>query len=437
MIGRSFFLERRKMRKTLLLLCVTLTVTVLADQKEPEPLKHRILPLPFVNRGEKEHDWLISALSDALHCKLSSATKKDEKTVVYDYENILNGLQKLLLLYSDITKESHIKRIFAHFGATHIITGEFYTEEGKVSLKLLLYALGDEAPKKMVEEKMSGSIDNINYLLTKVAERVLKALGEEGVEADEKLLTVLPLKESLYPDYAKVLLYRRDEETYEKAVERLTELYQKGCREAPVLFQLGWFSAQKALQTEDADEMLRFRNVAKKFFRDAAEEAFARASNSLGLILYADAHYADAEMEFKKAIKADPKLPVAYFNLGNLYLKIRKFKKALEPLLRAYRLAPADPAVANALGCAFFELEKNDEAEKWFLKAVKLDEEMPEPHLGLALLYDEKNEKKKAAEHYGRYLQSGGEDEEGWISLRLERLRREILKGEDKKKKER
>ena len=428
-------MERRKMRKISLLICVTLAVTALADQTEP--LKYRILPLPFVNRGEKEHDWLTSALSDALHYKLSSATKKDEKTVVYDYENILNGLQKLLLLYSDITKESHIKRIFTHFGATHIITGDFSAEGKEVSLKLLLYAFGDGAPKKMVEEKMSGSIDNINNLLTKVAERVLKALEEEGVEADERLLSVLPLKESLYPDYAKVLLYRRDEETYEKAVERLTELYKKGCRDAPVLFQLGWFSVQKALQTEDADEMLRFRNVAKKFFRDAAEKASARASNSLGLILYADSHYADAEIEFKKAIKADPKLHIAHFNLGNLYIKIRKFEKALEPLLRAYALAPADPAVANALGCAYFELEKNDEAEKWLLKAVELDEEMPEPHLGLALLYDERNDKKKAAEHYGRYLQSGGEDEEGWISLRLERLRREILKGEDKKKKER
>jgi tetratricopeptide (TPR) repeat protein len=402
------------------------------DVEQTKVLERRVLPLPFMNRGKMEDAWLGYAISDSIHFKCNRATKDDTRVVFYDYEAVLRVLKDLLLLRSDLTDEKHIKKVSAHFGATLIITGEFSVNEGKVTIKIFAYGFSPKSgeAERLGEKSVEGKMDSLDDLLSSVAKEVLIFSGYTSPFT----LKALPLSdERLYIEYAKVLYYKRDPDTYEKAMEILSKLHEK-CKEAPVLYQLGWLSTEKALKTENESEMRIFRDVAKKFFNKAGEtdSSFARAFNSLGLIFLAEKNYANAEIQFVKAAKADAKLPDAHYALGNLYLEIRKYEKAVEPLKVAYSLKPGDAGIANSLGCTYFELEKLTEAEDWYKRALELDKNCLEAHQGLGLLYDEKGNKEKAAEHYGKYIELGGDDED--IKARLIQLRLELLKGEGKEK---
>ncbi|MCX7703108.1 MAG: tetratricopeptide repeat protein [Planctomycetota bacterium] len=402
------------------------------DVEKTRVVERRILPLPFMNRGKAEENWLGYALCDSVHFKCGRALKEDVQIVFYDYEQVLAVLSELLLLRSDLTEARHIRRVAARFGATHVVTGEYSSKDGKVSIKIFLYGYSpkDDSLQKLKEASVEGSISSLENLLVSVSENLLILLDFSRKFSLEGLV----LKDaSLYVEYAKVLLNKRDPDCYEKAMDILGRLHEKS-KEAAVLYQLGWFSVQKALSMEDESQMKLFFDVAKKLFRAAGESdsSFARAFNSLGMILLAENNFAEAEVQFAKASKADKKLSDCYYNLGSLYLKIRKYEKAVESLKTAYSLKPGDSAIANSLGCAYFEMEKQGEAEEWYKKAVELNRDCKEAHMGLGLLYDEKGEKEKAAEHYGRYVELGGEDE--GIVARLEQLRREILRGEKKEK---
>src|SRR6202167_94643 len=87
-----------------------------------------------------------------------------------------------------------------------------------------------------------------------------------------------------------------------------------------------------------------------------------------------------AVAEFQKAIELDPKLAVAFVDLGDLYIERREYAAAIPPLKRAVELSPSLEGAHRLLGYALLAQGYADEAIPHLEKAHDVDA------LGIALL---------------------------------------------------
>ncbi|MBI5643451.1 MAG: tetratricopeptide repeat protein [Deltaproteobacteria bacterium] len=62
-----------------------------------------------------------------------------------------------------------------------------------------------------------------------------------------------------------------------------------------------------------------------------------------------------AKREYSKVIETDKTSALAYFGMGNVYLKLKDFKEAESNYLKAIRIEPANSAFYNNLAWAFME----------------------------------------------------------------------------------
>src|SRR6185295_20030326 len=74
--------------------------------------------------------------------------------------------------------------------------------------------------------------------------------------------------------------------------------------------------------------------------------------------------YDSAENNLRLATQTDPKYEIAYYNLGKVYQKQRKWDKAAEAFEQAVQLAPKNANYQYDLGEAYLEAKKVDQAEK-------------------------------------------------------------------------
>jgi tetratricopeptide (TPR) repeat protein len=77
-----------------------------------------------------------------------------------------------------------------------------------------------------------------------------------------------------------------------------------------------------------------------------------------------------AEASLRKALKEDPRIIDAYSALGNLCLKQKRAKEAVELFLQALQLRPGDPLLVVGLGSSLIRDGKPDEAESVLRKAL-------------------------------------------------------------------
>ncbi len=103
-----------------------------------------------------------------------------------------------------------------------------------------------------------------------------------------------------------------------------------------------------------------------------------------GLIFYNEGNYANAILNFEKALKSS-KAPSLYNLLGLAYLEEGKFKKAVDPLVSATRLDEENGKYYFDAGYAFYRLKIWDTAIQYFLDAYDLLKEGK--RLGAACIY--------------------------------------------------
>ncbi len=97
--------------------------------------------------------------------------------------------------------------------------------------------------------------------------------------------------------------------------------------------------------------------------------------------------YDTAERDLKLAIQTDPTYEIAYYNLGKVYQKQRKWDKAAESFAAAVDRAPNNANYAYDLGEANLELKKLDEAAKALKSASDLDATLFKAHWRLGIVY--------------------------------------------------
>ena len=158
--------------------------------------------------------------------------------------------------------------------------------------------------------------------------------------------------------------------TYEQAVRNLSENR----------LSLGMASLKEALQLDPGN---------------------AQYHNTLGLVLLNLGRPVDAQAEFQTAIDLDSSNPDLRHNLGIALAQQNRFEDALA----AYRKALASPTYTTPevayynMGEAFIRLKKPQEAQEAFRTAIQLEPTMVAAHygLGLALSQGGRREEAKAA----------------------------------------
>ena len=116
----------------------------------------------------------------------------------------------------------------------------------------------------------------------------------------------------------------------------------------------------------------------------------------------------------------------ALFNLGRLYSDDGRFEEAISAYKQAIETMPGyyqSHSLYNMMGEAFFKLGQFDQAETWYLKALRVKADHVPAHLTLAKLYAKINRSAEAEklflavqvlapndssvyQHYGQLLQS-------------------------------
>ena len=110
------------------------------------------------------------------------------------------------------------------------------------------------------------------------------------------------------------------------------------------------------------------------------------AHNNLGGVLYDLKRYEEAEKECKEAIRINPNLAEAHNNLGILYEHFKRYKEAEKEYREVIRINPDYANVHNNLGTLLEDLKRYEEAEKEFREAIRINPGDDYAHYNLGLL---------------------------------------------------
>jgi len=99
-----------------------------------------------------------------------------------------------------------------------------------------------------------------------------------------------------------------------------------------------------------------------------------------------------AEEYGKKAVALDPKLPLAHFLLGELYLYQSKVPEAIAQLQQELAINPGHAASYYKLADAYSRVQKYDDAEKLLQRSIWLDATASGPYILMGKVLEKKGE---------------------------------------------
>ncbi|MGH7399093.1 MAG: tetratricopeptide repeat protein [Candidatus Rokuibacteriota bacterium] len=124
--------------------------------------------------------------------------------------------------------------------------------------------------------------------------------------------------------------------------------------------------------------------------------------NAVGAVMLNIGRFADAQVEFQKAVELDPTYADAYHNLGSAHAEQGKWEEAIG----AYRKALAQTIYArpqttyNNLGYAYWALDRRKEAEDAFRSALQLEPKLVPSHFWLGVLLEKEGREAEAKTHF-------------------------------------
>ncbi len=148
---------------------------------------------------------------------------------------------------------------------------------------------------------------------------------------------------------------------------------------------------------------------------DDAEEEFGRALRlnpryplsmyNLGLVYYRKGFMDEAIHYYQEAIELDSKSPDFFYNLGLAYYQKGLYEKAIRAYHKVLELNPDYENGHNSLGLAYKKLEQWDKAVRSFQEELRRHPENVYTYLYLGDVYMEKKEYSKALTHYRKALE--------------------------------
>ncbi|WP_338669938.1 tetratricopeptide repeat protein [Pseudodesulfovibrio methanolicus] len=104
--------------------------------------------------------------------------------------------------------------------------------------------------------------------------------------------------------------------------------------------------------------------------------------------------------EYLERVKKNPDDVEALVGLGNSFLMMRAWDRALEPLEKARKLRPDDTSVLKAVGIAYFNKEEYTKASEAYEAILKIDPEDTLALFNLGVIYKHYFKKPDIAQTY-------------------------------------
>ena len=122
---------------------------------------------------------------------------------------------------------------------------------------------------------------------------------------------------------------------------------------------------------------------------------------------YTEKNYAKAEECYLEAIKFEPELGDAFYNLGLVYRAMGDNARAIVSYLKTIELSPKDAEAYNNLGCIFCEQKEYSKAKQYFIKAIELNTNYKTAYFNLGFIFRLLGEYEKAEDCESRYDEMG------------------------------
>lgn len=149
---------------------------------------------------------------------------------------------------------------------------------------------------------------------------------------------------------------------------------------------------------------------------------------SLGVINLHTGNFEKAENLLNKAVNNKPDNELALFNLSVLYENTGEFQKALNTLKRLISINPYNGEYFQTIGLFYLTQSLYTDAEKKFLEALRLDDNLNEARKGLVIIYQNQNELKESS----KYLNELEEISPGLQHLNILKANQQYLEGKIK-----
>ncbi len=165
-----------------------------------------------------------------------------------------------------------------------------------------------------------------------------------------------------------------------------------------------------AQEATDLFKMQRYDEAAAKYqtIIDKYPESLYAWSN-LGVVRSQEGKLQEAMKALQQAVKLSPNDAFSYRNLGIVYYQLDQNDAAIDALERSIALDPNNVYSHDYLGCACSQKGWQEVAEKEFRKAIEINDDFPDAHYNLAIVYamQKPPSLELARKHYKRALELG------------------------------
>ena len=165
-----------------------------------------------------------------------------------------------------------------------------------------------------------------------------------------------------------------------------------------------------AQEATDLFESKHYDEAAAKYqtIIDKYPESLYAWSN-LGVVRSQQGKLQEAMKALQQAVKLSPNDAFSYRNLGIVYYQLGQNDAAIDALERSIALDPNNVYSHDYLGCACSQKGWEEVAEKEFHKAIEINDDFPDAHYNLAIVYAMQKPPSLALarHHYQRALDLG------------------------------
>jgi Tfp pilus assembly protein PilF len=159
------------------------------------------------------------------------------------------------------------------------------------------------------------------------------------------------------------------------------------------------------------ENQLRYWHDSETLFTHALEvKDSAMAHASLGAVLQGQNKPSEAMTQYIMALRLDPELDSAYWNLAKLFGEEGKLELAAVYYREAVKRKPISPVPYDNLGVILAELKRPDEAMQAFSSAARVDPTATQPHFLMGRLLLQEGQDAEAVVQLHKALQLDPDD---------------------------
>jgi adenylate cyclase len=344
--------------------------------------KRRIAILPFASMSPDPNDEYFA---DGMTEELITAMSGLQGLQVIARTSVMNYKKK----------EKNVSEIGKELGVGTVLEGSVRKAGNKVRVTAQLIDVHTES--HLWAEKYDRELDDIFKIQDDISGKIAEALKVKlaSVQGSGRKH---PVKIELYTLYLKgrSLWNKRDKE----GVSESLKLFQGAIRIDP-----DYPSAYSGLADAyhiAATYGFMDRAVGLAKSKDAATKALelddtlSEAHASLGLNLFYELRYEEAQREFRRAIELNPSYASAHHWLGILLQDVGRFDEGMEEVAKATELDPLSPVIMSAYANALHLAERDDDWMTTLNRLVQTQPDFQFAYLARSWLYAFRGQKDEA-----------------------------------------